>query len=95
MLIPFKPFLKNYCKLWGAVAPLNLNGFKKKYRDIYMNVRNHFIIGSNGFDMEKQAFFKSIYFNKIYNFEMPYPGKFWSNFKKIGTVVIGKTRSLI
>ena len=32
---------------------------------------------------------------KIYNFEMPYLGQFWSNFKKIGTVVIGKTRSLI
>ena len=32
---------------------------------------------------------------KISIFDMPYLGKFWSNLKKIGTVVIVETRSLI
>ena len=96
MLIAFKPILKNYCKLWGVVAPLNINGFqKKKYRDIYLNVRNLFTIGSNGFDMVKQVFFNLNTSIKSIILKCRISVNFGPIFKKIGTVVIGKTRSLI
>ena len=78
------------------VAPLNLNGFKKKITGIFIWLWGTISsLAQVDLTWWRKFVFESKYFIKIYIFYMPYLGQFWSNFQKIGTVVIVETRSLI